>query len=40
MWYRMLDIIADRDLPAMGRVVAVAAVVAAAFFLGWFVIAF
>jgi hypothetical protein len=40
MWYRILDIIADRDLIAIGRIVAVAALVGAAALVGWFVIAF
>jgi len=40
MWYRMLDIIADRDFHALGRIVAGVALVGAAFLLGWFVMAF
>jgi len=38
MLYRIIDIIADRDLAAMGRLVGVMALLVIAALLGWLVI--
>jgi len=39
MWYRILDIIADRDLSAMGRLAVAVTLLVVAALLGWLVAA-
>ena len=39
MWFRIMDIIMDRDLEAMGRLVGITTLLAIMTFLGWFIMA-